>query len=272
MRNFICLLALLSYFGVYSQNDSDSFFADGKYWVCEEYNPWLEKTRLFTVSVGKTVEVDGVKVKEILREPDENQSGGPYGYGHEENGKIYLLTELFGDREYKFWPLMDFCSQAGDKIVRSFPIIGPDEFDVKDEGQIIINGISCRILTLYDSSMEETFYWIYGVGTEFVYSYLSEKDIVLECPTDDIEAQEDRFWHFSRMTECYQNDKLIYSHDILEQYLAEKGDNLAGIVEIGAEIGFIKGDEPLYDLMGRKVAAPQPGQIYVSPSGKRLYR
>ncbi len=268
------ILFALCYFAASAQSFDGEFFADGKYWICEEYNMFLEESRQFIVTVGETVEEDGRIVKEIIRPENGDKPERFYGYGYEEDGKIYIKADVI-TLDDQFNLVLDFSRKTGDRVLRCegigyFPSLGSEAFEVLDEDQIKINGISRKIMTMYDDCTQSSFYWIYGVGTEDYSSCLIESEICLCAPNTDEEAYEDRFWYFKGMLECYQDDELIYSHDILEEYLVGKGGNLAGVGQVVASAP--DDNQPLYDLMGRRVTTPQPGRIYVSPTGKRLFR
>lgn len=272
MRNKLSfILFALCYFAASAQNGQGEFFAYGKYWVCEEYNYWNSQYRSIKISVGEYTLFNGIRAKALYYEMLEDGSNRScYAIGYEDDGRIYIGW----DEDCPAWLMLDFNAAGGDFIGRygeGEPMDIEDYgFEIKEVDVINIAGHSRKMLTLYSTDMKKLYYWVDGVGTEDIDAFITEIPVRFGVSLEEEGPYIDGGWIYHRMVECYQDDELIYSHDILEQYLAGKGGNLAGVGQVVASAP--DDNQPLYDLMGRRVTTPQPGRIYVSPTGKRLFR
>ena len=268
MRKFICILAVLSYFGIQAHTQEDNFFVDGKYWIIEREYLYQDKWRTYKFSIDDEVEIDGITARRLRREWLDTGESELTNIGYEKDGVVFIYHEDDDNDEYAgFFPILDFNAKVGDQLIKreeEYPFWdnwNEEYATIEDEGYLTINGKNRRIQYL-NKSKDPSSAWIDGIG---VSKYIGDVLLIFNIPScicDEL--------YSDSVIGCYIDDECLYQASDLNKYLGLSPD-LGALDGIAAD-GGQDGDEPLYDLMGRKVASPQPGRIYVSPSGKRVWR
>ncbi len=269
MRHLFFLLLTLCFIGASGQNSVKKFYEDGKSWVGYGYKKqyddgvrWLR----FTV-VGDTM-VAGVTAKKIQSELTATGQKSPdYRVGYENDGVVYIwLNEAFR-------PLYNFNLTEGDKepyqdengLITSYYVSIRSARYMNMEGivrKVIMASPSAPASELVPSLM---IYWIEGIGSDSLESW--------ETITDIPEATTfDKFWDCEGVMSCYLGEKRIYdSEERVGGGYEWVDDYYAGQPEVGVDASAAN-DEPIYDLMGRRVENPLPGRIYITTKGKRIFR
>ena len=260
MRNFTLLLFLFLTSVTFAQSNAGRFFEDGKYWICHN--------REVKISVAGDTIVGGVTARKLQSEIIETgEKSKGYQIGYENDGKIYFWINngfrLFYD--YNVKGTYQVCDYYGEPV---------DGYEVlcSLDGIYNIEGINRRIFSathlIFGDIRLGLTYWIEGIGTDDEQILLTQNVESIDNDIIDISVY-DPAWP-TYVDECYLYDKCLFNSDKFYDYLfSEKitSPDLSSIEEIGND----EVNEAVYDLMGRKVTHPQPGHIYITPSGKRIY-
>ena len=268
MRRILFLLIMgLSAIAGNAQEKMLKFFEDGKYWICEEVNPLTSHKRYFKIIVDRTVTFNGHEAKVLIRE---TIGKGPerceFAVGYEENGCIYVswCIEEFANK------MIDFNVMPGEVISKLDEVGEPlgEYYDliVEDFDFINIDGCERKIIKL-TTDYNCPIYWIEDIGANMSFGHITEVPFALGGPEEDVE--EYYFWNFNRVIACYKDAKCLFTNEILQQY--ESGNKDLSSINQSLPYNKQTDSESIFDLMGRKVTHPQPGHIYITPSGKRVY-
>ena len=262
MRRILFLLIMgLSAIAGNAQENILKFFEDGKSWICRGYDSETDNLYQFRVSVVGDTVVGGVTARKLQSEMVETgEKSTTYQVGYEADGKVYIWLNN------GFRVFFDFVNlNVGQYVCDYFgqPITDEDGINVSKSAVKDIEGIHRTIYRPQCCIMETgeqclgVHDWIEGIGEKearFLTSGYSS----------------DPFWKYHWLDECYLYDRCIYRYEDYYNYPVVQTPSvpeLSSIMEIGAD----EVNEAVYDLMGRKVTHPQPGHIYITPSGKRIY-
>ena len=260
MRRILFLLIMgLSAIAGNAQENFLKFFEDGKSWICKGYNYETKEYYRFRVSVVGDTVVGGVTARKLQSEMVETgEKSTTYQVGYEAYGKVYIWLNN------GFRVFFDFINlNVGQYICDFFgqPIIDEVGIKVSKSSVLDIEGIhrttyspQCCIMETGEECLG-CHDWIEGIG---------EKDAEFLTSVSHL----DPFWKYDSLEECYLYDRCIYRYDDSYPVVqTPSSPDLSSIEEIGND----EVNEAVYDLMGRKVTHPQPGHIYITPSGKRIY-
>ena len=262
MRRILFLLIMgLSAIAGNAQDNHLKFFEDGKSWICTGYNSENKSHYQFKVSVVGDTVVGGVTARKLQSEMLETgEKSVKYQVGYEADGKVYIWLND------GFRVFFDFVSLGPEKAPYQCDYFGePILFDdgsykcivIEQLYSINIEGYNRKIYSVNELWELGIHYWIEGIG-ELDGFFLTSGSAT------------DPFWNYIWLDECYLYDSCIYRADDFYRYPKvdpSTDPELSSIMEIGAD----EVNEAVYDLMGRKVTHPQPGHIYITPSGKRVY-
>lgn len=148
----------------------------------------------------------------------------------EENKQIF-----YASRDCDYWlPLLDFnCNAGGTTMNSSDGYEWYSGIPVNEEGKLKLFDVEYRFLKIW------WYTWIEGIGSPDLY-FLTMRPVPTCGPIPT-----------TKMVECYKGDKLIFTKDEFRK--------VSGIVTpIIEEKCF-----PIYDIHGRKITNPQPGNIYI---------
>ena len=137
----------------------------------------------------------------------------------------------------EFVPMIDFNLEVGDKAIGNFYVVWKDYVDME--------GVTRCVIGL-DNGLGKMNYWVEGIG--------AVDDIYMALTVHEIGVR-------TRMTECWQGDTCLFRYDDMENYISE----------VRSIIGE-NPDAPLYDLYGRRIVAPVPGQLYIQGGKKHIAR
>ena len=156
----------------------------------------------------------------------------------EEDGLYSLYNEHPTDENPEaFLPLLNFDMHKGDAIGR---------VTISDERIINIRGVDRRVLVM--GEYPNCCYWIEGIGSPNFYYITPEGPV----PPG----------HMSIMTDCYQDGRSIFKYEDLELF--------SGVEPITAD--HENDGYKLYDLYGREVGAPIPGNVYIRGKHKIIWQ
>lgn len=230
MKKLILLCAMLSA-SLWAVAESLPVLMEGKKWVWYEDVPTSPdfEKRYFSQWVEGDTIIGGVRAFKLYTDTGDGCVSVDCRY--ESDGVVYY----YDAEEEKFSPMLDFNVHTGDKI--------GDDITVVDDKEISVRGIVRRVLSLERWNRQMT--WIEGVGA-------TQDDYI---PVFDMPPG-----HVFVLAECYSGEgRLLYSRE--EDYTS-----IAGVGEINADA---QGGGTVYDLLGRPVAHPMPGNIYIL-SGKKV--
>lgn len=171
--------------------------------------------------------------------------GGPYKV-YEEGGVLY---EYYAPS--KLQPLIDMRAHNGDQLYtyKNGKPQRNDAYTVISEDTIRIHGVERRRLQL-KYWMDETFYWIDGIGSDHKFRSL------VGYPYEDICGS--FYWPY--LVKCYRGNDCMMSHK--DFYIKTSVED----IKMGDSDS---ADTPIYDLMGRQVTNPQSGHLYIQ-NGKKI--
>ena len=266
MRKFVILMLMLVGLGQLSHAEDENFFAEGKYWLMERVY-WGGRVSTYKMFVDDEVEVGEVTARRLRREwVDTGESELAY-IGYENDGVVYLYLEAdvynYDQDCYVdisgFYPLLDFNAKVGEQlVVRDMysPSFETRYQVVEDEDYINVNGINRRF-QFFGDRYSTACVWIEGIGVARYTFSTTLLDVQMpSCGCEDN--------YSDYVVACYQGDECVYEASRLNEYLT----GLSSLDDIAVD----QESEPLYDLMGRRVAEPKAGQIYVTPSGKKFVK
>ena len=234
------------------------FMVEGLAAQKKSYLPILEIGKEWTYNVyGKYLhhpaEPWGMKATEIVEE-DGHQVFVRYHTGIDFDSIRPEVQCMYTSKEYEedgvlWWysyehqmyvPMVDFNLEVGDVV--------DDWCEVVWKGPVVIEGIERCLIALqpYGASMGYYAYWCEGIG--------AIDDIYMTSLPAHIGES-------VRMTECWQGDTCLFRYDDMENYISE----------VRSIIGE-NPDAPLYDLYGRRIVAPVPGQLYIRNGRKHIAR
>lgn len=245
---------------------SEQLLTQGKSWVFEQdyrelvdYWVWgMSTTRRVNLEVtGDTIVAD--KPCKVIVQTINGESEKLIGY--EEGGIVYqviIFKKLTGGA-YKtysvFIPLIDFNARKGDVLqcyiykerYESYEPRGT--LTVTDEETVTAYGTERRVITLSNGAQ-----WVDGVGASIGENHL----LTQYCPLMLTYGTE-RMGVIDRdeMIECRQDGNLIWTASDFTSINEIESDSASG--------------SALYDLQGRKVAAPAPGRLYIKDGKKTVF-
>lgn len=226
----------------------------GKTWIYHNENTLMPcNDYYYKVSVAGDTVVNGVNATILCRERLDDDHAMWKFVQYEDNGLIYSL-----DEDGKVWPLMDFSLHSGDVFYLIDPskaYAGNDDVSgsamrISDEQTYCIEGIDRRVLTIKhrDNNDAGEDYWIEGIGAPNPLGYIT----IQEFTTDG---------SVRYLSECYDGDRLIFSKANFDKLVT-------GMDEVPSDK---RQCEAVYDLMGRRVANPVKGHLYITASKKRVW-
>ncbi len=232
---------------------------DGKSWIYEEdyYDfdkPERRSTLRFKLEVVGDTVIDGVLCRNLLRtclNNDEIRQAhiGAFEYEH----SVYKVEPGFYEGKPTIAPLMRFNYGQGDRI----PLwdLGSDRYldesfqlIVAEVNELNVNGVERTEYVLNSSNDPDNSVvnsWVEGVGAAT--NFWITQWPALDSPAYAME-------YSGRLLECWQGDECIFtSKDFTHP--------VAGIEEVRSEATVADG--AAYDLQGRRLAKPAPGQLYI---------
>ena len=188
-------------------------------------------------------EEDGHQMFTLLYEDSEsNDSTTGYEFTkneYEADGVLWYLSDEYGG----YVPMIDFNMEVGETI---------DGFEeVVWKGPVVIEGVERCVIVLHIPGRKEVYYWIEGIG--------SVDDISI-TPMPMVIGER------TRMTECWMGDTCLFDINRMEAYMDPYVSEIRQIVEQP------ESDAPLYDILGRRISAPAPGQLYIQRGKKHIAR
>ena len=233
--------------------DTRTLYTPGKMWIYHNENTLMpSRDYYWKVSVASDTIVNGVNAKCLVHKRIDDDNNTDHDMSkevvYEENGIIYGLNG-YG----KFTPLMNFNLRKGDVFYLVDPSTGLEIEDeamiVADENIYFIESIARRVLTIKKRDSDSGYgYWIEGIGASNPLDYITVQSIT----TDGSRRY---------LSECWYNGEPIF--------LKDNFDVLTGIDEVPSP--HEPRHEAVYDLMGRRVARPIKGHLYITASGKRVW-
>ncbi|MDE7409290.1 MAG: hypothetical protein K2N09_04640 [Muribaculaceae bacterium] len=155
---------------------------------------------------------------------------------YEEDGVLWSYSE----DDCMYQPMIDFKMEVGD-------LIGYNEVIWK--GAVDIEGVERCVIAIKNSWNGKLCYWIEGIG--------AIDDIYL---SPVIMAIGER----TRMTECRMGDKCLFDINRMDEYMS--GIDLSGVKSLTS----LQEDTHIYDILGRRIASPAPGQLYIQGGKKHI--
>lgn len=235
--------------------DTRTLYTPGKTWIYHNENTLMPIMDYYwKVSVAGDTIVNGVEAVVLCGETLDNDHDTWKWAEYEDNGIIYSFNE-----DGSLFPCMNFNLHLGDIFYLVDPnnvyagnddVRGPAMI-VADEKTYCIEGIDRRVLIIQprDYTMFPPYgIWIEGIGALSPNGYITEWGI----PTDGSRRY---------LSECYDGDRLIFSRANFDKLVT-------GIDEVAQDK---PRHEAVYDLMGRRVARPIKGHLYITASGKRVW-
>lgn len=239
-----------------SRPQRPAILTDNKEWLLEEtvtVNGSDEKeVYLAVATLSNSINIDGHKCHTLTIKREGTTETSPLSYTLcEEYGILYLVTENEGSKP-TYNALMNFNCSKGDLIsLRNSKNEVMGRNLVYDSHKKEIDGEVCRELQigrLEDSSHMGC--WVEGIGSSTAMTLTS-----FERPTL-AGAKSSTF----RMLECRKDGKVIFTS---KDFTASPDASLS---EINASS---ETDLTVYDLLGRRIAKPIDGKIYIQ-NGKKF--
>lgn len=242
---------------------------DGKSWrvgvhITDEFSEVHERTVEYDIAVCGDTIVDGIACKLLESCPVDEPANKTRLVGYEGNGRVYNViprddAAATGSRA-TFLPLMDFTFFCHEDIAEyssadNGAYIGPKEDVVVRNVNIKeIDGGNRREIVI--DNTEGTICWIEGVGANFSgnTTWLTAFPLLSNGKST-----------ITYMIECRQDGQVIFTADDFTHKYEH-----ASIRELTA--GSTPADGALHDLLGRRVAKPAAGSIYIKDGRKLLAR
>ena len=197
---------------------------------------------LFEYRVTDIVEDNGHNVYILCKKGFEDYPIDPdvdYRYirrAYEENGVLWYLSI----NEGVYLPVIDFNLEVGDKMDGGDEIVWKDSF--------IIEGVVRCVIGIKEPYSKKIYHWIEGIG--------AIEDCFLSSMAVPIG---ERFY----MSECRMGDNVLFDYSRMDEYLAS-GVRTVGMTE--------DEEASLYDILGHRISAPVPGQLYIQDGKKHIAR
>ena len=152
---------------------------------------------------------------------------------YEEDGVLWY----FSVDELEYLPMIDFNLEVGDKVYIR---------EVIWKGTVNIEGIERCVMAIHSpGSDEKVFYWCEGIGA-INDAFLSPM-IMSMCGKGVY------------MTECWMGDKCLFDKSRFDVAVAEVNS-----LTVQNE------SKDIYDMMGRRISSPAPGQLYIRDGKKYI--
>ena len=148
---------------------------------------------------------------------------------YEEDGTLWWYSHEIGGYEI----LIDFNLEVGDEV-------GYEE--VAWKGYVMIEGVERLVIALRSRGSGDYYYWCEGIG--------AIDDVYLSPVVMHIGER-------TRMTECRMGDTCLFDGSRMETYMSE-------VKQLVSE----QTDDATYDILGRRIIKPAPGQLYIR-NGKK---
>ena len=116
------------------------------------------------------------------------------------------------------------------------------------KGPVVIEGVERCVIVLQIPGREDVYYWIEGIGSV---------DGVSITPMPMVIGER------THMTECWMGDTCLFDINRMDAYMDPY------VSEIRQMVGAAE-DAPLYDILGRRIANPAPGQLYIQGGKKHI--
>ncbi|MDE6522479.1 MAG: hypothetical protein K2L17_06660 [Muribaculaceae bacterium] len=158
-------------------------------------------------------------------------------FEYEENGVLWT----YEDGECDYMPMVDFNMEVGDKVLEWYDIIWKDNVDIE--------GVSRCVIAIKSLGSAKINYWIEGIGAI---------DSVYASPTLKTTGGDER----SCMAECRMGDTVLFDINHLDDYLS--------LADVKTFTSLNEENAPIYDLYGRRISTPAPGQIYIQGGKKYI--
>ena len=211
----------------------------GKLWNFRSYvtsNPnMILPDADFGLMVEDVINVDGRDIFLIKS----TVPGSPHEqWAYEEDGAIWGYYH----NDEEFVPIIDFNLEIGDVLV--------DMYRIFDRKYVNIEGVERLLVTLVNGPTK--YYWCEGIGA------------IDDCyMTGIVKVMGERV----RMTECWLGDKCLFNEHSL--------DGIAGIEAVDADDrqpnrDVQMTDAPIFDMLGRRISSPAPGQLYIRDGRKYI--
>lgn len=159
---------------------------------------------------------------------------------YEEEGVLWT----FSYEEWEYMPMVDFNLEVGDMV--------DDWYEVIWKGPVIIEGVERCVMALRVPGTKKVYYWIEGIG--------AIDDVYLSPVIMPIGER-------TRMTECWMGDTCLFDYSRMDEYMS--GIDLSEVKSLTSQE---EAYAPLYDILGRRIAEPAPGQLYIQGGKKHIAR
>ena len=159
---------------------------------------------------------------------------------YEEDGVVWILSwsDSRDDREYI--PMIDYNLEVGDSLFNGKTVAWKE--------RVMIEGIERYVLAIQNSGSRIVDYWIEGIGA------VGDNYITPSIrPTCGLK---------SRIIECRMGDRCLLQYDKMDSYLSDVRTLKVENDEDGT----------IYDMLGRRIAKPAPGQLYIQGGKKHIAR
>lgn len=148
---------------------------------------------------------------------------------YEEDGALWWYSHEVGGYEI----LIDFNLEVGDEI---------DSEEVVWKGYVMVEGVERLVIALRSRGSGDYYYWCEGIG--------AIDDVYLSPVVMHLGER-------TRMTECRMGDTCLFDGNRMDTYMSE-------VKQLVSE----QTEDAAYDILGRRITKPAPGQLYIR-NGKK---
>ena len=207
---------------------------EGKEWRYVYYNSNTgEVESLYRHKVVDKVLENGHEVF-IIQVDDEDD----FRQRYEENSCVWY----YSDDDLEYIPMIDFNLEVGDQAGEEFSEV------VVWKDTVEVEGVERCIMALQQPG-GRMYYWIEGIGS--INDFYKTPHTVVIGP------------YKSYMSECRMGDNVLFDYSRMDEYLAS-GVRTVGMTE--------DEEASLYDILGHRISAPVPGQLYIQDGKKHIAR
>ncbi|MDE6379440.1 MAG: hypothetical protein K2L11_03135, partial [Muribaculaceae bacterium] len=198
-----------------------------------------EREELYGGKIVETIAEDGHEVF-VFHPLDEDLLDNPsiaqyfINKAYEEDGVVWV----FSWEDKKYIPMVDFNLEVGDSLFNGWTVAWKERF--------VIEGIERYVLAIQNSAFRIVDYWVEGIGA--VGDTYVTPLIVPTC------------YIWSRIIECKIGDRCLLQYDKMDSYLSD----------VRALKADREDDAPIYDMLGRRISTPAPGQLYIQGGKKYI--
>lgn len=218
---------------------------EGKRWTYINYavsGELNEPAAPWTWEAIDMVEEDGHRIFTLMyKDSATDEAGMDHVFTkneYEEDGVLWW----YSNEECRYQPMIDFKLEVGDEIEEGFE-------KIIWKGTVDIEGVERCVIAIMASWAGKVYYWIEGIG--------AVDDVYLSPVIMHIGER-------TRMTGCWIGDTCLFDISRMDEYLS--GVDLS---EVKTPAGTAE-TYPMYDMMGRRILTPAPGQLYIQGGKKHI--